>query len=414
MTTQHPTPVADPARLDAVRSTGLLDTPGEEAFDRLTRLAARVLDTPFAFVTLVDDRRSFWKSCFGVESDDPAERQNAVEESFCQYVVDSSEPLVVDDVTENPTTKDNPSIALMGVRAWAGYPITDEDGHVLGTMCAVDTRVRDWSEHDTEVLELLASSASNELRLRERVTRAASAAKQLGESLLPPVLPVVPGVDVAAVHRSASGRHAVLGDFYDLFRCSGGRWHTLIGDVCGTGTEAAKLASITRWAYQAGADRLQDPATILAAVNTVLLRQPDSRFVTAQAVTFDEPSAGVLRVRFASAGHHPAVVRRAGGGVELVEENGWVLGIFDPYELSSVEIELGPGDRLVLFTDGVIEARDGDDQFGHDRAVETIDSFPGDPYELSHHLAESALTHARAGSVDDVAVVVISPQHPSS
>ena len=157
----------DPERLAAVRATGLLDTSADEAFDQLTRLAALLLGTPYAFVTLVDDRRSFWKSCTGVTSSDLADRQNTVEESFCQYVVASRQPVIIGDVAVDPLTADNPSIKSMGVAAWAGFPIFSTDGHVLGTFCVVDTKIRTWTDVDVQVLDTLSSAAGSELALRE-------------------------------------------------------------------------------------------------------------------------------------------------------------------------------------------------------------------------------------------------------
>ena len=272
--------IVDSARLASVRATGLLDTGAEDEFDQLARLACRVLGTPYAFVTLVDDTRSFWKACIGIASDDPADRQNAVEESFCQYVVATDEPLIVGDVTANEMTKDNPSIDSMGVRAWAGHPIRDAAGRVLGTMCAVDVETRSWSDDDDDLLRLLAESAGNVIQLRTELERTEEHAQQMRHSLLPPVIELVPSVDVAALHRSAGGRGAVMGDFYDVFLSIRDRWHVVIGDVCGRGTEAAKFTALVRWVYQASADHKDDPAEIFDTVNDVLRRQPDARFVT--------------------------------------------------------------------------------------------------------------------------------------
>lgn len=405
--------ILEPARLAAVRSTGLLDTGPEEAFDQLARLACRVLDTPYAFVTLVDDTRSFWKACIGVDATDPADRQNAVEESFCQYVVRTDAPLVVGDVTADDLTKDNPSIESMGVRAWAGHPVRDADGRVLGTMCAVDVETREWSHDDDELLRLLAESAGNVIQLRAELASTEEHAREIRQSLLPPLLELVPGVDVAALHRSAGGRGAVMGDFYDVFRSGRARWHVVIGDVCGRGTEAAKFTSLVRWSYQTAADHADDPAEIFATVNHVLRRQPDARFVTGQALSFAEPTDGSMRVRFASAGHHPALVRRSGGSVEPVIENGWMLGVFDPFEIRSVEISLDPGDVLVLFTDGVIEARRENDLLGSDAVENALATFSGDAYELTQRLADLA-DEFSDGAHDDVAIVAISPQGPGA
>ena len=164
MATAPPDP--DPAvdRLAAVRATGLLDTDAEAAFDRIAGLAQLALGTPFAFLTVVDDDRSFWKA--GIGTDPTGARQNTREESFCRYVVDSREPLVLGDVRIDERTRDNPSIASMGVVAWAGFPIHTPDGHVLGTLCVVDTVVRTWTPRDVAVLEQLAAVATREIALR--------------------------------------------------------------------------------------------------------------------------------------------------------------------------------------------------------------------------------------------------------
>ena len=159
-----------PRRLAAVRATGLLDTGAEESFDRLTALARQLLGTPFAFLTVVDDERSFWKSRLGIAEDGP--RQNTLAESFCQYVVDRGEPMVLADVRADERTGQNPSIESMGVVAWAGFPVHTPDGQVMGTLCVVDTEVHPWSEDDVRVLEQLAAIAGREVALRAALVRA--------------------------------------------------------------------------------------------------------------------------------------------------------------------------------------------------------------------------------------------------
>ncbi|MBY3554512.1 SpoIIE family protein phosphatase [Modestobacter lapidis] len=162
-------PTRSPARLTAVRATELLDAIAEESFDRLTGLAQRLTGAPFAFLTVVDDERSYWLSRQGIAAGGPAE--NTLEESFCQYVVAGGEPLVLGDVTADERTRDNPSIVSMGVRAWAGFPVHTPEGEVLGTFCVVDTEVRTWSADDVALIEDLAAVASREVGLRIAVRR---------------------------------------------------------------------------------------------------------------------------------------------------------------------------------------------------------------------------------------------------
>lgn len=168
--------VLDPVRVAAVVATGLLDASADAAFDGLTDLAARLMDAPMAFLTLVDGERSFWLSCVGVDTDATG-RQNAAEESFCQYVIADRQPCAVSDAAAHPRTRENPSVALLGVRAWAGYPVSDADGTVLGSFCVMDTVPRDWDGQQIDMLGVLARAAAAQIALvgavaSERAARA--------------------------------------------------------------------------------------------------------------------------------------------------------------------------------------------------------------------------------------------------
>ncbi|MGF1598962.1 MAG: SpoIIE family protein phosphatase [Acidimicrobiales bacterium] len=178
--------VADRRRLAAVEATGLLDTGPEPGFDRLASLAARLLGAPLGFVTVVDDTRSFWKACIGVDPSS-AQRQNPVGESFCQYVIGLDDAFLIDDTRKDPRTADNPSIESMGVLAWAGVPLRDGDGEVIGTVCVVDTAPRSWSAADTGLLAQLAEIATDQIRSARTATAAARS-----EALLTTVLERAP------------------------------------------------------------------------------------------------------------------------------------------------------------------------------------------------------------------------------
>ena len=159
-------------RLEAVRSTGLLDTLPEESFDRLTRLAAKLTGAPVTFVSLLDSCRDFYKSAYGLGEPLSTTRQLSGR-TFCHYPLVSGEPLVLDDVTQLPVYGDVPTVQSLGVRAYAGIPLRTEDGEVLGSFCAVDFEPRQWTERDVEVLTELAHSAMRELRLRKALQGAA-------------------------------------------------------------------------------------------------------------------------------------------------------------------------------------------------------------------------------------------------
>lgn len=399
--------VADPARLAAVAATGLLDTPAEEPFDRLARLAAVTLEAPLAFVTVVDDQRSFWKACIGVDAHDPADRQNSVAESFCQYVVGSETELVVGDAASDPRTRDNPSIEGMGVAAWAGFPLRAPGGEVLGSFCVVDTEVRTWTERDVEILRTLAHAAAGEIALRAAAEQSAALAHELQQTLLPPVLPTVPGMEVGAVYRAAGLGTEVLGDFYDVFESAGDRWNVVLGDVCGKGVAAARLTGLARYTVRAGAMRERLPSRVLALLDHELRRENAGAmlFATAVLVMLDPQDAG-FRATISSGGHVPVILRDA-HGCRAVDAPGSLLGVLDEVELTDVELDLSPGDVLVLVTDGVTEARAEREQFGMQRLLDVVAGAPGDAAAIVD--AVDAAVHEFGGAVsqDDIAILAL-------
>jgi len=156
----------DAARLAALRRTSLLDSPTEEAFERLTRLATSALHVPAAYVSLVDDERQFFKSSVGLPEPWASLRQTPLSHSICKHVVGSGEALVVPDTRENPLTKHSSAVSELGVIAYAGVPLTTSEGHTLGSFCVVDAQPRAWTNEELEVLRTLAASAMSEIGTR--------------------------------------------------------------------------------------------------------------------------------------------------------------------------------------------------------------------------------------------------------
>ncbi|MBI2813616.1 MAG: PAS domain S-box protein [Opitutae bacterium] len=161
-----PKPLNDPARLAALRRLGLLDTPAEAGFDRLTRLAAKVLGAPTCLVSLVDDRRQFFKAAFGLSGPAGAARQTPLTHSFCQHVVASGAPLVVDDAPAHPQVCDNPAIRDFGVMAYLGAPIRAPDDHIIGSFCVIEGSPRRWLPHEVELVREFAGLVDTEVALQ--------------------------------------------------------------------------------------------------------------------------------------------------------------------------------------------------------------------------------------------------------
>jgi GAF domain-containing protein len=168
-------------RLAAVQRVGLLDTPPEDTFDRLTNLARRILKVPVAYVSLVDKDRQFFKSCVGLPEPWATRRETPLSHSFCKHVVASGAPLVVDDARRHPALAGNPAIQDLKIAAYAGIPLQTSDGHTIGSFCAVDTQARTWTFDDIEILKDLAAIVMGDIELRW-LARQSDAARAAADS----------------------------------------------------------------------------------------------------------------------------------------------------------------------------------------------------------------------------------------
>ena len=164
----------DGRRLAAVRATGLLDTPPEDGFDRLTALATRVIGAPVSFMSLVDQDRDFYKSHCGF-GEPLASTRSLTGRTFCHHALASDGPLVLEDTAALPGFAEVPTVRSLGVRAYVGIPLVTDQGQRIGSFCAIDFEPRRWTELDLHVLTELARSAMREIALREALHRAQAA-----------------------------------------------------------------------------------------------------------------------------------------------------------------------------------------------------------------------------------------------
>ena len=206
----------------------------------------------------------------------------------------------------------------------------------------------------------------HEARLRaenaERATRRIADALQ--RSLLPPHLPVIDGVELAATYRAGSDHAEVGGDFYDVFALAPDRWGVVVGDVRGKGPEAAAITALARYTVRTAAVRERSPEAVLRVLNDALLRDTETEaFCTVVYGTLDLSGADAS-LCLAVAGHPPPLVLHPGGSVDAPARRGALLGVLEDPPLHEVELRLAAGDLLLLYTDGLIEARTEDGRFG--------------------------------------------------
>ena len=172
LTSPHADLLQDPARIAALRATGLLDSPPEQAFDRLANLARRMLDAPVCLVSLVEIDRQFFKSCVGLPEPWASIRQTPLSHSFCQHVVATGAPLVVEDARKHPLLRENLAIRDLNVIAYLGIPLVTPDAQAIGSFCAIDTRPRAWTPDEIALMGDLANSVMSEIALRHTTINA--------------------------------------------------------------------------------------------------------------------------------------------------------------------------------------------------------------------------------------------------
>jgi two-component system cell cycle sensor histidine kinase/response regulator CckA len=160
-----------PDRLAALRQTALLDTPPEEGFDRLTRMAGRLLGAPISLISLVTDERQFFKSTMGLPEPWASRRSAPLSFSFCSTVAGTGEPLIVEDARRHPLLRHSQALRELGWVSYAGVPLVSREGHVLGSLCVVDRMPRLWSDRDIALLQDLAASAVTEIELRREIAQ---------------------------------------------------------------------------------------------------------------------------------------------------------------------------------------------------------------------------------------------------
>ena len=301
-------------------------------------------------------------------------------------------------------------------------PRTGPDGttqHLEVTMAPVDPKrpdlgvfvlLRDESPriHALEVSDRARQAAET------AAARYAGLARTLQESLLPPGLPTIDGVELGSRYHPAGDGSEIGGDFYDVFQASEGEWFAVMGDVCGKGAGAARLTALTRYTLRAITVRSPSIEQHLTDLNATLLRQYDldrerkeHRFATAALIRFRREPDGVC-VSAGSGGHPPPLVLRADGSVEEIPCRGPLLGMFEggTFQVGGAQLEVG--DLVLLYTDGVTEARRGGEQFGEDRLRALLAGCPGrSAPEVTAAIEDAVLAFQGGTARDDIALLAV-------
>lgn len=282
-------------------------------------------------------------------------------------------------------------------------------GRRLGAVRFSFREARLFDEDERRFVRALAAQTAQALDRAQLQRSRIDVSRRLQRSLLPPRVPEIPGLEVAAIYHPFGDGIEVGGDFYDIWAIGNGRWAVAIGDAAGTGPEAAALTALVRHTLRALALTERSPERILRILNMALLDAvadaENERFCTAifGVVTPGERAEVVL----ASGGHPSPILRRADGRTASVPIGGSLLGLFHDPDLRSVRVQLDAGDTLLLVTDGVLEARQGREFFDMEGIERVLGGDIRNARAAADGLEQAVLAHSGGTLGDDMAAVVL-------
>jgi hypothetical protein len=382
------------ARTDALRDLGLLDTPPEERFDRVVRLAKRLFDVPLVALNLIDDDRLFTKSADGLEPGTSTPRDI----SFCPRTIDTRQPLVIPDTTRDPEWAEHPLVTgSPHVRFYAGAPLAAPGGEIVGALCLIDQQPRVMSLTDHALLADLARWVESELSADADAVQAT----EIQRRLLPHKSPSIPGYDITGVCRPAMH---VGGDYYDWLLLDQTLLQVTVADVMGKGLPAGVITAGLRTALRV-TSRFN---SLTESVRRTAASMQDDFNDTA---TFATMFTARLRTQsghleYVDAGHGLAIIVPPDGPTRRLSSTDLPLGA-DPGETWVSHVErLDPGATLIVVSDGMLDVFP--DPLDAIRAAESLATTSATADDMVDHV----LAVAGAPIADDLTAVVVRREQP--
>jgi len=280
-------------------------------------------------------------------------------------------------------------------------------GHAVGVLVLLRGNGGGFPAEDVALAEQLASRFAMALDSARLYEDRAEVAAAIEKSLRPSKLPELPHASMAASFRPAAEHLQLGGDFYDAHP-GDDDCVVVLGDVCGKGVEAAVLTGRARQSIRTAVLFDRRPGSVLSTLNTVL-QGSSERFVTVVCARLRPAGDGSLTVDVAVAGHPPPLVLRTDGSIESVPASGRLAGVFPGVQYDEASVRLRPGDTLLLFSDGIYEARGLDDIYGMERVREAMRPYAGRGPEVLCQAIERAVAEHLAGQAhDDMTLLAVS------
>jgi serine phosphatase RsbU (regulator of sigma subunit) len=342
---------------------------------------------------------------YPTEPEAPSGVANVIRTGATEYVDEITDELIDALV---PDAEQRQIIKSLGLRASVTAPLRARD-RIFGTITFVTAESgRRMTTSDVELFEEVARRAGTAVENAWLYTERTKIAHTLQSELLPKQLPHMPYLDLAVSYRAAGELNEVGGDFYDVFPATDDTWLVVVGDVSGKGAEAAGVTALARYTLHAAALQESEPSQMLDTLNTALLSQRGGHDFCTVCLAAIRPSEERTEVRIALAGHPPPVLIAADGTTSLLGQRGTLLGVFGEPVLADTEIEMHPGDTLLLYTDGVIEAGRPTSLLGEAGLAHVLAQQPPESAAEAVEAAAAAAVTAQGGPVrDDMALVAL-------
>lgn len=284
------------------------------------------------------------------------------------------------------------------------------DGRRLGALRFSFNETRLFDDDERSFMEAMAAQTAQALDRAQQYEERIDVARRLQRSLLPPQLPPIPGIDVRAAYQPVRAAMDVGGDFYDVWPCGPQRWAVAIGDVCGTGPEAAAVTALVRHTLRALTMGSTDITAILKqldqALHAAAIDALNERFCT---VLFGilTVEAETVSLDLASGGHLGPIIAHADGSVDKIEFTGSLLGVLPETVIDRRRIEVEPGDEIVFVTDGVTDARSGPDVFGLKGVAEAVVTARREGEDTATAIEQAICAFVGGSTHDDLAILVL-------
>ena len=380
----------------------------EELLRRITQDAAFLTDAGLSFLAQVENEQlrlhEWWDGSGWVNL---VELQWKPGEGVPGWVWQNHDTRSASNYLDDPYASDEMESAL-SLGSYVCAPIVLPNGFVAGVLFVGNKSEKAaFTEDDIRIMELLARHVGVALEVEAAFLRERRIGATLQKAMLPDVKPQIGGLSIAREYQGASDETELGGDFYDVIVIDADRVGLVIADVSGKGLRAAVQTASVKFALRAYALEDPEPSRVMRRLNRCCCSEPSNRgFVS---LFYGVVDLNRWELTFANAGHLPPLLRRAGGVVETLECDGIVLGVDDDASVSfqSQTVALRPGDTLVMYTDGLSEARHGDDFLDTEGLRDLLRSIDLSAHETARMLLDAASAFTDFGLRDDVALLVV-------